>query len=179
VGDWVSRAWKYTPVIANADTFGNSWWVWWLDINPAWRRDTRPLLHGTGPWDCLDLHGQNAFLNVLVSLKWWRDALSGPSPDWEDSVADVTWVLDEMEKCIILFIPWFDRLKPRHRDSANEGTRSTATPPPLGARLPCQHQVQAKTGKNRLQQRTGKEAPRMLFLQESPTSPPATIHHRT
>ncbi|KAJ7662940.1 hypothetical protein B0H14DRAFT_2280556, partial [Mycena olivaceomarginata] len=96
VGDWVSRARKYTPVIANADAFGNGWWVWWLDINPAWRGDTRPLLRGTGPWDCLDLHGQNGFLNVLVSLKWWRDAMSGPSPDWEDAVADVTWVLDEM-----------------------------------------------------------------------------------
>ncbi|KAJ7921291.1 hypothetical protein B0H13DRAFT_1604732, partial [Mycena leptocephala] len=93
-----SRARKYTPAIANADTFGKGWWVWWLDINPDWRSDMRPLSRGTGSWDCLDLYGQNGFLNVLVTLKWWRDAMSVPLPNWEEAVNDVKWVLDEMEK---------------------------------------------------------------------------------
>ncbi|KAJ7895599.1 hypothetical protein B0H14DRAFT_2333773, partial [Mycena olivaceomarginata] len=98
VKDWVSRARNHTPVIDDADRLGQSWWAWWIDINPEWRGDTRPLLHGMGTWESLDLYGQNGFLNVLMVLKWWRDAMSEASPDWEEGVADVTWVLQQMQK---------------------------------------------------------------------------------
>jgi hypothetical protein len=44
----------------------------------------------------MDFKGQNGFLNLLMVLKWWRDAIEVASPDWEEGVGDVTWVLEEM-----------------------------------------------------------------------------------
>jgi hypothetical protein len=49
-------------------------------------------------WASMDYKGQNGFLNVLMVLKWWRDAIDIPSPDWEEAVAEVTWVLQQMKK---------------------------------------------------------------------------------
>ncbi|KAJ7841069.1 hypothetical protein B0H14DRAFT_2587086 [Mycena olivaceomarginata] len=72
--------------------------VWWLDINPARRGEERPMSRETGEWDCLDLYGPNGFLNVLIALKWWRDAMDEASPDWDEAIADITWVLREMER---------------------------------------------------------------------------------
>ncbi|KAJ7683743.1 hypothetical protein B0H14DRAFT_2654645 [Mycena olivaceomarginata] len=31
-------------------------------------------------------------------LKWWRDAMSVASPDWEQGIAEVTWVLEQLHK---------------------------------------------------------------------------------
>ncbi|KAK6996614.1 hypothetical protein R3P38DRAFT_3221658 [Favolaschia claudopus] len=104
VGDWVGRARNHVPKIVNPDAFGKTWWEWWIDINPEWRGTDRRLKRGgedeEGRWDCLDLYGQNGFLNVLITLKWWRDALEEISPDWEEAVDDVTWVLSAMESDI-------------------------------------------------------------------------------
>ncbi|KAJ7116745.1 hypothetical protein C8R46DRAFT_930984 [Mycena filopes] len=98
VGDWVSRARNHTPIVANADDLGVRWWNWWLDINPIWRGTMRPLTRQTGGWASMDYRGQNGFLNVMMSLKWWRDALKEVSPDWEEAVGDVSWVLSEMRR---------------------------------------------------------------------------------
>ncbi|KAJ7315518.1 hypothetical protein DFH08DRAFT_630163, partial [Mycena albidolilacea] len=93
VGDWVSRARVFTPEI-EPEVFGRQFWEWWVDINPDWRTSQRPMIREDGKsWASLDFHGQNGFLNVMACLKWWRDALETPSPDWEEAVDDVTWVL--------------------------------------------------------------------------------------
>ncbi|KAJ7800232.1 hypothetical protein B0H14DRAFT_2304155, partial [Mycena olivaceomarginata] len=96
VKDWVSRGRNHTPTIAAADAFGKGWWAWWIDINPDWRGSERPLSREGDSWERMDLYGINAFLNVLMALKWWRDAMREASPDWEEAVAEVTWVLQEM-----------------------------------------------------------------------------------
>ncbi|KAJ7787482.1 hypothetical protein B0H14DRAFT_2269848, partial [Mycena olivaceomarginata] len=94
VGDWVARARNHTPTIANADNFGKGFWAWWVDINPTWRNEQRPMKReGASSWSSLDIHGQNGFLNLLMCLKWWHDAMEVQSPDWEEAVDDVTWVL--------------------------------------------------------------------------------------
>lgn len=100
MGDWVSRARNHTPVIGNVQDFGAEFWAWWIDINPAWRGDMRPLSRTAADmsWASMDYKGQNGFLNVLMVLKWWRDAIDIPSPDWEEAVAEVTWVLQQMKK---------------------------------------------------------------------------------
>ncbi|KAJ7752155.1 hypothetical protein B0H16DRAFT_1460123 [Mycena metata] len=87
VSDWVSRARNYTPAVNAPDDLGNRWWVWWNDINLTWRETTCPMERTTGP---------NGFLNILMVLKWWRDAMKEVSPDWEEAVGDVTWVLHQM-----------------------------------------------------------------------------------
>jgi hypothetical protein len=46
----------------------------------------------------MNLFGQNGFLNVLMVLKWWRDAMPKASPDWEEAISDVTWALKEMQR---------------------------------------------------------------------------------
>ncbi|KAJ7188437.1 hypothetical protein C8R46DRAFT_830441, partial [Mycena filopes] len=92
VGDWVARMRNHTP--ANGDELGGRFWVWWIDINPTWRGETRPMACRSGEtWASMDARGQNGFLNVLMVLKWWRDATKKSTPDWEGAVDDVTWVL--------------------------------------------------------------------------------------
>ncbi|KAJ7358257.1 hypothetical protein DFH08DRAFT_615627, partial [Mycena albidolilacea] len=72
-------------------------WAWWVDINPTWRNEQRPMKReGGSSWLSLDIRGQNGFLNLLMCLKWWRDAMEAPSPDWEEAVDDITWVLQQM-----------------------------------------------------------------------------------
>ncbi|KAJ7788721.1 hypothetical protein B0H14DRAFT_2226447, partial [Mycena olivaceomarginata] len=94
VGDWVGRARNYTPIIEDVDEFGQEFWTWWININPVWREKKRPMVrHDGSSWSCMDYKGQNGFLNVLMVLKWWRNALEVASPDWEEAVNDVTWVL--------------------------------------------------------------------------------------
>ncbi|KAF7341811.1 hypothetical protein MSAN_02036000 [Mycena sanguinolenta] len=45
------------------------------------------------------IRARMGFLNVLMLLKWWRDAMEEGSPDWEEAVNDVTWVLQQMNEC--------------------------------------------------------------------------------
>ncbi|KAJ7446047.1 hypothetical protein B0H11DRAFT_1676964, partial [Mycena galericulata] len=97
VGDWIQRARNYTPTIEDTDQFAKQWWAWWIDINLAWREKQRPMLRDRdAPWEYMNYHGQNGFLNVLMSLKWWRDSMPEASKDWDDAVEDVTWALGKM-----------------------------------------------------------------------------------
>ncbi|KAJ7795040.1 hypothetical protein B0H14DRAFT_2392076 [Mycena olivaceomarginata] len=98
VSDWVGRARNHTPEVKDASTFGKEFWVWWIEINPSWRTKNRPMMREKGPsdWVCMEYKGQNGFLNVLMLLKWWRDAMKDASPDWEEAVDDVTWVLQKL-----------------------------------------------------------------------------------
>jgi hypothetical protein len=102
VGDWVSRARNHTPTISNVEEFASVWWAWWIDINPAWRDKSRPMKCIEGPsWKCMDYSGQNGFLNILMCLKWWRDAMDAGSLDWDEAVNDVTWVLSKMKEYVL------------------------------------------------------------------------------
>ncbi|KAJ6589189.1 hypothetical protein B0H19DRAFT_921606, partial [Mycena capillaripes] len=77
--------------------FEKDWWGWWRDINPSWRKESEPMDRGSdGPWKTMDYHGQNGFLNVLMGLKWWRDAMPEGSKEWDKAVEDVIWVLTKM-----------------------------------------------------------------------------------
>jgi hypothetical protein len=101
VGDWVSRARVFMPEIKR-EVFGHQFWEWWADINPEWRTNQRPMIQEDGKsWASLEFRGQNGFLNVMACLKWWRDAMETPSPDWEEAVDDVTWVLGKMKGLVV------------------------------------------------------------------------------
>lgn len=66
-----------------------------------WRQKGIGLTRDSGgPWDGMNYHGQNGFLNVLISLKWWRDCMPAASEKWEEGVEDVIWVLGEMERYV-------------------------------------------------------------------------------
>ncbi|KAJ7193951.1 hypothetical protein GGX14DRAFT_378377 [Mycena pura] len=99
VGEWVARARapRYKPLIPDPAKFGGLWRAWWVDINPGWRRSVEGQLvrMGTGEWEGLDIPGANGFLNVLICLKWWGDAINGtPEAEWDDAVADVNSAAD-------------------------------------------------------------------------------------
>ncbi|KAJ7166436.1 hypothetical protein C8R43DRAFT_851216, partial [Mycena crocata] len=97
IGSWVKHARGAKPVIPMPQ-FANEWCSWWSAINPDWRRRNGELIQeGTGSWDCLRSPGQNGFLNVVVGLKWWREALDGEATTaWKDAVADVTWSIERI-----------------------------------------------------------------------------------
>nr|KAF8174314.1 hypothetical protein K438DRAFT_1609830 [Mycena galopus ATCC 62051] len=89
VGKWVKNARKGMPAFVT-DVFGKEWWAWWKAINPAWRlRDGELLQMGNGSWDVLKCPGQNRFLNIIVSLKWWFACMDTRSDLWAQAVGDV------------------------------------------------------------------------------------------
>jgi hypothetical protein len=90
--------------------FGRDFSQWWIDINPTWRNQDLPMGRYTdGPWDVVDVPGRNGFLNVVMCLKWWGDALGGTeqaavSKEWMESVRDVCFVLDWLTGYVFLCI---------------------------------------------------------------------------
>jgi hypothetical protein len=73
-----------------------------MDINPTWRNEQRLMKREGGSlWLSLDIHRQNGFLNLLMCLKWWHDAMEVPSLDWEEAVEDIMWVLQQMKRYVL------------------------------------------------------------------------------
>ncbi|KAK6977456.1 hypothetical protein R3P38DRAFT_2810287 [Favolaschia claudopus] len=115
VAGWISRARVGGPQPAILDVYGFAalWWKYWVAINPEWRtrvRDGRRLAkEGEGDWSALKKEtGKNGLLNVLICLRWWRDALrirsegewlrEGVAKDWKEAVEEVRWVLEKFEE---------------------------------------------------------------------------------
>ncbi|KAJ7691079.1 hypothetical protein B0H16DRAFT_1246289, partial [Mycena metata] len=92
---WVKYARKGTPLVRDVTAFVTSWRTWWKSINPTWRVDAEGELRQAeeGEWTTLEAPGANGFLNVLIGLRWWKEK-AGDDPEWANSVADVTWVLE-------------------------------------------------------------------------------------
>jgi hypothetical protein len=77
-------------------TFAAGWWKWWEAINPSWcKRDAGGRLNkeGDGDWGSIAQTGPNGMLNVLICLRWWRDALRGDLGGWEEAPQVVEWAL--------------------------------------------------------------------------------------
>ncbi|KAJ7016638.1 hypothetical protein C8F04DRAFT_885197, partial [Mycena alexandri] len=100
VSEWVRYARKapVKPAIDDVEAFGQKWWEWWVMMSPNWpsHRETHPRLlqtMGGEEWGAVDYSGPNGILNVLICLRWWRDAM-GPNDDqdyWVEAVEDVIW----------------------------------------------------------------------------------------
>ncbi|KAJ7018157.1 hypothetical protein C8F04DRAFT_977733 [Mycena alexandri] len=110
VAEWVRYARKapVKPPIDDVEAFGQMWWEWWVMMNPNWRahtsfeKRTHPRLEQTAggeEWGAVDFSGPNGILNVLICLRWWRDAM-GPEDDedyWIEAVEDVIWALETIK----------------------------------------------------------------------------------
>jgi hypothetical protein len=82
--------------------FVNLWKKWWTSMQPAAR------VHGKGNlkrqtdiqegWEELMKGGINGFLNVVVSLAWWYQAIktSAQRKLFMEMVEDVGWVQDQI-----------------------------------------------------------------------------------
>ncbi|KAJ7699818.1 hypothetical protein B0H16DRAFT_1245924, partial [Mycena metata] len=106
VSGWISRARSGGPQprIIDVFVFAARWWAWWLEINPQWRVQTGTTVkhlakEGEGDWDSLASTGPNGMLNVVICLRWWRDALGGDEggmAGWNEAVEDVKWALERI-----------------------------------------------------------------------------------
>ncbi|KAJ7755134.1 hypothetical protein B0H16DRAFT_1315947 [Mycena metata] len=100
VGWWIQRARRTPPKIKQADAFATSWIGWWIELNPKGRVAAGPdkmlRTEGQSGWEGLTAR-VNGLLSVLMSLKWWKDAVEEEG-DWEIAVSDVTWVLRQLLK---------------------------------------------------------------------------------
>jgi hypothetical protein len=86
--------------VVEAEKMEEEWWAWWTAINPKWRQrddEGNVLQEGNGSWDALKCPGQNGFLNAVVCLKWWGGVMDTPSDAWKLAVADVKWVMRQMQ----------------------------------------------------------------------------------
>ncbi|KAJ7030998.1 hypothetical protein C8F04DRAFT_960955 [Mycena alexandri] len=111
VSEWVRYARKapVKPPIDDVEAFGQKWWEWWVLMNPNWRERssfaprTHPRLEQTAggeEWGAVDYSGPNRILNVLICLRWWKDAM-GPNDDeeyWVEAVEDVIWALGQIRE---------------------------------------------------------------------------------
>ncbi|KAJ7578935.1 hypothetical protein C8J56DRAFT_797063 [Mycena floridula] len=101
---WIGRGRRVLPTVTDVERFADSWWTWWIYLNPDWREKsedgTRLLTGGAGKWEKLRLPGLNGVFSVVSCLGWWLSALEGSTPGeaWNSAAEEVLWVLDEMLK---------------------------------------------------------------------------------
>ncbi|KAJ7925477.1 hypothetical protein B0H13DRAFT_1600421 [Mycena leptocephala] len=101
VAAWIARAREGGPRPALVDVFdfASKWWRWWSALNPKWRRTgatpgERLVKSGEGEWGGTVQTGPNGLLNVLICLRWWKDAIKDDELGaWEEALSDVEWVL--------------------------------------------------------------------------------------
>ncbi|KAJ7825874.1 hypothetical protein B0H14DRAFT_2368606, partial [Mycena olivaceomarginata] len=108
LADWIKDARGKTlavRLITDTKCFATTWWQWWTGMQPSWR-DSRCGRAGSrcvavldkADWGSLQTSGQNGLLSVVATLYWWGCAEKGlgegnTTSDWNDAVADTTWVL--------------------------------------------------------------------------------------
>jgi hypothetical protein len=95
-------------------------------------------------WSGFDYHGQNGFLNMLMCLKWWRDAMEEASPDWEEAVDDVAWVLQQMQRFVVP-LSLSPRIELRIDTAMATSRTSSVLPPP--APVPSQVRAEPKAAR--------------------------------
>ncbi|KAJ7652316.1 hypothetical protein B0H17DRAFT_1214982 [Mycena rosella] len=114
LGIWIAGGWGRRgslPVISDVALFAEKWGLWWTSLQPGWREKGRDGKWSSGgeygeggkDWGPLYQWGVNGTLTLLAGLYFWGCALKAGVHDsevgmgeWEDAVADVTWMLEGM-----------------------------------------------------------------------------------
>ncbi|TDL13240.1 hypothetical protein BD410DRAFT_735583, partial [Rickenella mellea] len=106
VSYWVGRARTKAPPVDDVAKMETTWWAWWSNLQPAWRKlgdaneDGRVPLSPSvdGDWAVLWSPGINGFYNIIMCLYWWRAALgsSATLDGWSAAVGDVVRVVKAM-----------------------------------------------------------------------------------
>ena len=85
VNKWIRGSRKSTrePCLSGDSLvdFAKNFWAWWLQLQPSWRQVTtkdqlEPVRASGDDWQTLDKFGNNGWVCVIVSLKWWVVALA-------------------------------------------------------------------------------------------------------
>ncbi|KAJ7594160.1 hypothetical protein C8J56DRAFT_776411 [Mycena floridula] len=101
---WIDRArpTKLPDCITSHTEFTEQWTLWWKSMNPDWRLTDESgdlLREGSGEWGKMVAPGQNGFLSVITSLRWWFMGMQDGDSDslpWSNAVLDVTWVMERI-----------------------------------------------------------------------------------
>ncbi|KAJ7666861.1 hypothetical protein DFH06DRAFT_984501, partial [Mycena polygramma] len=109
VGVWIRGArgikMKSLPTVDNVVAYGDQWYSWWDELQPAWRQrgeDGRLITGGKygTEWGHLDCAGQNGNISIVAALYFWGAAAMHTEETravWNDAVEDVCWMLEGLD----------------------------------------------------------------------------------
>ncbi|KAL0948675.1 hypothetical protein HGRIS_010476 [Hohenbuehelia grisea] len=106
---WTKRHRQVTTIpVIKASEFGSQLQRWWLNLQPAWRKEgydgdwplprNPPPLNVANPWQSLQQHGPNGLLYILLALAWWVKALGTEEEhqQFDEVLIDVHWVITHL-----------------------------------------------------------------------------------
>jgi hypothetical protein len=103
VASWLKYGRKLDspPVLTDLPAFIKSWWLWWTNLQPDWRKtaDGTLLRDVDGDWLSLRKGGNNGFFMIVLTLSWWLRAIDGvveAEGEISKAFSDVNWVLDHL-----------------------------------------------------------------------------------
>ena len=106
IGKWINGGRKVSPVIDDLQTFVSVWKGWWVSLQPESRvqkgNKLGQVIDAGEKWEKLCKGGINGFFNIVVSLAWWRAAITSPAQQkvLTEMVHDVSWVQDQIIGCL-------------------------------------------------------------------------------
>lgn len=88
-----SRAYDSTPIILQADKFGNTLQKWWYEMQPKFCQGPNSAVLPTyspltiNGWGNVRRGGPNGLLAIVTMVGWWGAALDKTDSDSNNSVA--------------------------------------------------------------------------------------------
>ncbi|KAJ7144737.1 hypothetical protein C8R43DRAFT_891142 [Mycena crocata] len=102
IKDWVKGGRKCVGKLGVNGSFAARWWAWWRELQPEarqWNGGGLSCPAGLKWGRMLTLCGPNGYMQVMLALMWWGNAVDGAEDDesdWMGAVADVDFALGEM-----------------------------------------------------------------------------------
>lgn len=105
IGAWIKTGRAVEPTIKSAAAFGEQWWQWYLELQPAGRAQEDGSLQRVvldkAEWSELYKGTINGMYSLLASLAWWLKAANPartPKVEVSKVLDDVSWVLEAMTR---------------------------------------------------------------------------------
>lgn len=123
IAAWAKNARKahWRPKTIDITQYCETWWRWWLSLQPDWRNQGKPReplrvfpKDVDSGWEWSKCMGSNGVLQILAALFFWQDACLkagrvrlGVDNEWNGTVEDVIWVLEHLDNISAYNIPMF------------------------------------------------------------------------
>lgn len=91
--------------ILDTTAFGAAWIAWWIDCQPparsssSWPLPQIELQHSD--WGKMLYGGRNGIFMFVMAMSWWANRIdpTQPPPDFSSALADLRWVLEQLNEC--------------------------------------------------------------------------------